>query len=263
MLVTPSARAHRQRIETELNPGFRHADSARLLADAYALALAVSECTESLELKRDCLDSAVAIREHLLTTLSEACVTRGDVERRFQALRPQHPSWPEHIANSAWQRLASGRLLRDIGDVVWGGGEYWEAIDLALAEEFCRTERIRTLYYPMDARDLREISEVAERLPAEDREAIGAVLSRVNERASEQFAMVVWSVEDVLDAAVRARQYGSEFEPEATWDKAGVSSDWVEAVMDHANSALADRMTEKGWELLEDIVAERLPEGSG
>jgi len=70
--------------------------------------------------------------------------------------------------------------------------------------------------------------------------------------------MVVWSVQDILDAAARAKDDSRDYLDEATWEQAGVTREWVDDVVMTASAQMSDRMTERGWEILEDVVAEAL-----
>jgi hypothetical protein len=267
MLMTPSAQAHWRDIDARMNPGFRHAEPARLLADAYALALAVADDTASRELKRDCLESALRIERYLLDTLSELRVSKDDVESQFEELRDEHPDWPESIPSDAWDRLAETRLLRDISDVVCGGGDYWEAIRLALFDEFDRPRdpemwSPNTVYLAFDESDWRDLSALVPRIEQPDADELRAILDRVKSRTDDRFGMAVWSVEDVLDAVARARDPDRDYLEETSWEEAGVTRKWVEDVMMTASSQLTDRMTERGWEILEDVVSQALRQGA-
>ncbi len=136
MLMTPSAETHWREIDARMNPGYRYSEPARLLSAAYAVAVAVADVAGTRELKRDCLDLALRIERYLLDTLSDVRVSREDVESQFEDLRGEHPGWPESISPDAWANLVGNRLLRDISDVVCGGGDYWEAVRLALLDQF-------------------------------------------------------------------------------------------------------------------------------
>lgn len=259
MLLDDEARAHRETIEALLNPGFRHAEPARLLADAYAIAVTAAAETGSLRLKRDCLDSALAIEEFLRDTLSGLRVSREDVHTRFEELREGRAGWPTTISDVAWERLASLRPLRDIADVLLDGGDYWEAIDLALEDEFSGAtagspDRPRTLYYAVNEVDWLALTRIADALEGAQAEALHEVMDTVRHRTAQRFAMVVWSVEDVLRAVAERR--GAPVGPvdEATWEQAGVTPAWVDDFMDYADSAMCDRMTERGWDMLEDLL---------
>lgn len=259
MLLNEVARAHRETIEARLNPGFRHAEPARLLADAYAIALTVADETRSLKLKRDCLDVALAIDEFLRDTLSELRVSRDDVQMRFEALRGERDGWPPTIPDAAWDRLVRSWPLRDISDVLLGGGDYWEAIALALEDEFggrvaAQPERPRTLYYALDEVDWLALAGIAHALPTAQADAIRELMDRVRRRTGDRFAMVTWSVEDVLRAAAERRGANVGAFDEATWEHAGVTPAWVDAFMDFAHSAMCDRMTERGWDILNDLL---------
>ncbi len=70
--------------------------------------------------------------------------------------------------------------------------------------------------------------------------------------------MVVWSVDDVLDAVARAKDPGRDYGDETSWEEAGVSREWVEDLMMTASSQLTDRMTERGWDVLDDVVSDAL-----
>lgn len=263
MLMTPSAQTHLRDIDAHLNPGYRYAEPARLLSEAYALALAVADDTGSRELKRDCLDSALQIERYLLDTLSDLRVSKCDVEARFEDLRVEHPHWPQSISSDAWGRLIGTRLLSDITDVVCGGGDYWEAIRVALLDEFepprgSPTWSPNTLYLAFDELDWKEVSALAQKLPQTDAAALGAILERVKARTDDRFGMVVWSVQDVLDAVARAKDPDRDYLEETSWEEAGVTRDWVEDVMMTASSQLTDRMTERGWDVLEDLVSDAL-----
>jgi len=263
MLTSASAQTHRNEIDSRLNPGFRHAEPARLLADAYAIASAVAVSVESRETKRDCLDLAIQIERYLLDTLSELRVTRDDVTSQFDELREEREAWPESISDAAWERLGNARTLRDIADVICGGGDYWEAIRVALWDEFePRTSEYecwpRTLYLAFDGDDWRESEALAADMPQQFASRLNSVLERVKARTDERFAMVVWSVQDVLDGVARRRDESFSDMGEATWEQAGVTRDWVEEVVAGVESAMSDRMTEKGWEVLEDAIGEAL-----
>lgn len=261
MLLDDEARAHRETIEALLNPGFRHAEPARLLADAYAIALTAAAETGSLRLRRDCLDSALAIEEFLRDTLSGLRVSREDVHTRFDVLREGRASWPAKISDIAWERLASSRPLRDIADVLLDGGDYWEAIDLALEDEFGGVTgeppvRPRTLYYAVNEVDWLALTRIADALEGAQAEALHEVMDTVRHRTAQRFAMVVWSVEDALRAVAERR--GAPVGPvdEATLEQSGVTPAWVDDFMDFAHSTMCDRMTERGWDVLEELVLE-------
>jgi hypothetical protein len=261
MLLSDKARAHRETIEALLNPGFRHAEAARLLADAYAIAVTAAAETASLRLKRDCLDSALAIEEFLRDTLSGLRVSREDVHARFDELREGRAGWPTKISDIAWERLASSRPLRDIADILLDGGDYWEAIHLALEDEFGGVtagppDRPRTLYYAVSEVDWLKLTDVANALPGPQADALREVMDTVRRRTAERFAMVVWSVEDVLQAVAEWRGVPVGPVDEATWEQAGVTPAWVDEFMDFADSAMCDRMTERGWDVLEELVVD-------
>lgn len=246
-----------------MNPGYRYSEPARLLSAAYAVAVAVADVAGTRELKRDCLDLALRIERYLLDTLSDVRVSREDVESQFEDLRGEHPGWPESISPDAWANLVGNRLLRDISDVVCGGGDYWEAVRLALLDQFeprreSATWSPNTLYLAFDETDWKEVSALAEQLQPTEANALRAVLGRVKARTDERFGMVVWSVDDVLDAVARAKDPGRDYGDETSWEEAGVSREWVEDLMMTASSQLTDRMTERGWDVLDDVVSDAL-----
>lgn len=260
MLLTPAAHSARHLFDQRLNPGFRDSESARLLADSHVLLNLLARDVESIHLRRDLLDVAARIEDFLLDTLSELRVSKEDVEGRFDVLRAGRESWPTSIPDESWERLRSSRLLRDISDVICGGGGYWEAIDFAIQDEFddvhSRSEPARTLYHAVDGRDWWELEQLANRLTQDHSESLKAVLNRVEARNAERFAMVVWSTQDILDAVARRRDDARDDLEEASWDEAAVSHDWVEQVMDSAGRAITDRMTERGWDVLDEVISE-------
>lgn len=272
MLLTPAVQTIRHEIDQRLNPGYRHAEPARLLADAYALALATAEKVDDLALKRDSLDVAVSIEEFLLDTLSECRVSKADVEGQFEELREEHPWWPEELDAATWAELAETRTLRDITDVLCDGGDYWEAIRVGVLDvletrfpaESDPEFQPRTLYFALESEEWRELHRLIDSIDGYAAGRIREVLFRVQNRTARRFAMVVWSEQDVLDAVARERD--EEFGPmdEASWEQAGVTKEWVEDVMESAHGPVRDRMTEIGWEILESVISDAgLPEREG
>ena len=263
MLTTASARAYRNDIEQRMNPGYRNAEPARLLADAYALALTLADTTDSRALKRDALDLALQIEPYVLDTLSDIRVSRDDVLSQFELLRRERTGWPAEISQEAWERLKAARTLRDISDVLCGGGDYWEAIRVALDDEFDPVAPAgkwspHTLYLAFDERDWTDASALVARLAPDAAGELQSILSRVKTRTDDRFAMVVWSVQDILDAVARSKDDSRHDLEEASWEDAGVTREWVEDVMITASSQMSDRMTERGWEILEDVISDSL-----
>jgi hypothetical protein len=265
MLYTPQAKTIRDQLDERLNPGFRHSEPARLLADAYSLAIAITDRLDDLTLRRDLLELAINAEEFLLDTLSELRVSKGDVEGQFDELRRENPGWPEEIDSEAWEELKGTRLLRDISDVLCGGGDYWEAIRIAISDVLdARVPKVsdpsfspRTLYFAMQDTDWKALHDLASSFSEHDASRLRAILSEIQARTENRFAMVAWSEQDVLDAVARERDVEFERLEEATWQQAGVSRAWVRDLMEEVGSEMMDRMTERGWEVLESAVSER------
>ena len=117
-----------------------------------------------------------------------------------------------------------------------------------------------TLYCAFDERDWHECVELANSLGDEWGVRLRTILERVRVRTDDRFAMVVWSVQDILNAVARYKDPKRHDLDEASWDDAGVSREWVEDVMIEAGSQMSDRMTERGWDVLEEVISQALPD---
>jgi hypothetical protein len=115
----------------------------------------------------------------------------------------------------------------------------------------------RTLYFPVERDDWRAIHEALEVLPLTVAvERIQATLDVIEQRARERFAMTVWSFADIYGAAARLRGLDVGYMDEATLEQSGLTSDQVDEIATIADSPLIDRMTERGWDVLEYVVEE-------
>jgi hypothetical protein len=86
------------------------------------------------------------------------------------------------------------------------------------------------------------------------------ILDAIQARAEEQFAMAVWSVEDIYNAAAQAR--GRDIDPgdPATFAESGLSQADVGELLRRLHSVIGDYICVVGWEVLEDLVAEYMRE---
>lgn len=136
VLLDAQSEVARSRFEPSIPIGYRHTEAALLLNAFRALALRVAPDLASVALKADLYRIAMLTQVHLVRTLGSLVLSRADVEDVFVRLRTERSAWPTSIDEASWRLLERERVLRDVSDVVLSGGDYWEAIQIALEDVF-------------------------------------------------------------------------------------------------------------------------------
>jgi hypothetical protein len=120
----------------------------------------------------------------------------------------------------------------------------------------------RLVYYPMDVDDWRQLHGARDLAGPLVADVITSVLDRIQERAMEHFAMVVWAEEDVLYAVAQAQ--GTDVHPAdlASYADARVSVRDVQAIIRRCEPVMLDWLTQQGWGILEDATSSYLADTS-